>query len=696
MSGDKADDFGFGRDALALQPIASAPTHHHNNNTRLSTPSPPPPQHLHAPSSTPRNNDRRRPTLDDRRQPSIRLRRLGSASTLASQHTTATTDFAAKPSPDTSGRRRSSSEPQRPPWAAANANNPNTLSLPRGTTRPTSTHMPRLEEETGRPSTTIPPDVDIEQFAATGHPATFEEPMRPGLWKRASVAALQPFRRQPHPEDNDLEATPRRRPRRRTWANEYDSDLVDILDVVDPEVATLATLTNVQNSLFIPDLGSFLNRRPTYNLTREPTFFRDHPPPARAPSVKPPSIMTQNRIETDAADVEDRPGMDRTFTIASHLSDTEDHYAVLPHGLSLEGWSLAEKQELNDHVRHMLHSRRAAFKRGMKGFGQYVRRPLGLFVTVYATLVTLFGLAWVLFLIGWINVGGRQSYIINIIDNVLVALFAIIGDGLAPFRAVDTYHMIYIAHYHHLTWSLRKKRNLPKLKNENDLPVQPGIDADVETGSTAEATSVNETASALNADVKSDRSMSKDDEESVLTEEQQRKLKHHEDKFSKSHTFYKPHETETHHAFPLRLLVAVVVLLDCHSLLQIALGACTWSISYHVRPFALTTVILCCSLTCNITGGILISIGDRITRKKDVVERMFRQQLTEQAIHKMEKRRQKEGERNEELDKLVTDTPPDDTGKTPLNGTGLEPGSTPVQPKVLGAGVDAAEVVARL
>lgn len=316
---------------------------------------------------------------------------------------------------------------------------------------------------------------------------------------------------------------------------------------------------------------------------------------------------------------------------------------------------------------------------------------LGLFVTVYATLVTLFGLAWVLFLIGWINVGGRQSYIINVIDNVLVALFALIGDGLAPFRAVDTYHMIYIAHYHHLTWRLRKKRNLPKLKNENDLPVQPGIDADIETGSTAEA------ASALNADAKSNRSMSKDDfEESVLTAEQQRKLKHHEDKFSKSHTFYKPHETETHHAFPLRLLVAVVVLLDCHSLLQIALGTCTWSISYHVRPFALTTVILCFSLTCNITGGILISIGDRITRKKDVVERMFRQQLTEQAIHKMEKRRQKESERNEELDVVVSNSASESPGESALNGTGLEPGSHSVQPKVLGAGVDAAQLTHKL
>ncbi|KAI5246804.1 hypothetical protein E4T43_02380 [Aureobasidium subglaciale] len=687
MNGGNADGLGFGRDALALQPIASAPnyTSNHNNNRRMSSPSPPPPaSHQHAQPSTSRN-DRRRPTLEDRRQPSIRLRRLGSASTLASQHTTATTDFAQKAAVDTSGRRRSSSEPQRPPWIDSSSANNNSLSVPRGTARPISTHMPRLDEETGRPSMSVPRDVDIEQLAAAGYAADGETPARPGLWKRASVAALQPFRRQQNQEDDNPEASPRRRPRRGTWANEYDSDLVDILDVVDPEIATLATLTNVQNSLFIPDLGSFLNRRPTYNLTRDPTFSRDHNQPTKAPSVKPPSVMTQSRVETDADTVLERPGMDRTFTIASHLSETDDHYAVLPHGLSLEGWSLAEKEELNDHVRHMLHSRRAAFKRGMKGFGQYVRRPLGLFVTVYATLVTLFGLAWVLFLIGWINVGGRQSYLINIIDNVLVALFAIVGDGLAPFRAVDTYHMIYIAHYHHLTWRLRKKRNMPELKNENDLPVQPGIDADIESGSTAEAASINETAFALNADAKSNRSMSKDEsEESVLTKEQQRKLKHHEDKFSKSHTFYKPHETETHHAFPLRLLVAVVVLLDCHSLLQIALGTCTWAISYHVRPFALTTVILCFSITCNIAGGVIISIGDRITRKKDVVERMFRQQLTEQAIQKMEKRRQKESDRNEELDTVVTNHP--------LNGTGLEPGSNPVQPSMIGAGVDAAQL----
>lgn len=233
---------------------------------------------------------------------------------------------------------------------------------------------------------------------------------------------------------------------------------------------------------------------------------------------------------------------------------------------------------------------------------------------------------------GWINVGGRQLYVINVIDNVLVALFAIMGDGLAPFRAIDTYHMIYIAHYHHLTWKLRKERALPKLQNKNDLPSRREQDIDVEDMSAAKQQPM---------------------EFSVLTPLQQRKLEHHQNKFAKSHTFYKPHETQTHYAFPLRFLVAIVILLDFHSIFQIALGACTWGIDYRVRPFALTTVILCCSITCNITAGLLIMIGDRMTRKKDVVERLFRQQLTQEAMRKMEKRRKKEERRNAALERPV-------------------------------------------
>lgn len=192
------------------------------------------------------------------------------------------------------------------------------------------------------------------------------------------------------------------------------------------------------------------------------------------------------------------------------------------------------------------------------------------------------------------------------------------GIGFAPFRAVDTYHMIYIAHYHRLTWRLRKERALPELKDRNDLPEPPDNHRDVELGAEKDVEEL---------------------EEIVLTHEQQEKLEYHQAKFCSSHTFYKPHETSTHHAFSLSLLIAIVVLLDCHSLFQMALGGTTWGINYHHRPKALTAVILSCSISCNISAGITITIGDRKSRKKLVVEQMFRQGLTEEALAKLRKKK---------------------------------------------------------
>lgn len=218
--------------------------------------------------------------------------------------------------------------------------------------------------------------------------------------------------------------------------------------------------------------------------------------------------------------------------------------------------------------------------------------------------------------LGWINVGNRQAYFIEICDQVLTALFCVVGIGLAPFRIIDSYHMGFIAHFHYLTWRLRKKKNLPELKDPNELPEQPMTEqpgVDIEDNPTKQL------------------------EESVLTVEQQRKFLHHQKKFSRSHTFYKSHETFTHYAFPLKLLIAIVCLFDCHSMFQIALGGTTWGIYYRHRPKALTAVILACSISCNIAGGITISVGDKMTRKKLIIEQMFRQGLTQEAIRKVER-----------------------------------------------------------
>ncbi|KAK3387968.1 hypothetical protein B0H63DRAFT_392322 [Podospora didyma] len=405
----------------------------------------------------------------------------------------------------------------------------------------------------------------------------------------------------------------------------YDSRIVDFLDVIeDPEVATLSSITNIQNSLFVPSLGRWVNRRPTYDLSQVPTMPGAFP--ASAEDVT--RIQTQEEKEQDQiqqGDSEERPPVPHVHSLSSVL--TAPKYAELPNDASLEGWREEDIKLLNDHVRHMLHSRRSKIKQRFKGFLKYASHPLGLFVTVYATLITLFGLAWVLFLIGWIYVGDRQLYVINVIDNVLVALFAVVGDGLAPFRAVDTYHMIFVAHYHRKTWKMRQKLLLPKLQDHNDLPLGESSTSsdqtDLEAGKGVE---------------------NKDEFVPVLSDKEQAKLVHHQNKLSKSHTFYKPHETETHHAFPLRLLITVVVLLDLHSCLQICLGSVTWAIDYHVRSSALTTTILCLSITANCLAGVVISIGDRRTRKKDVLERLAKQELTSEAMKQVRKKKEKEGE----------------------------------------------------
>ena len=131
-------------------------------------------------------------------------------------------------------------------------------------------------------------------------------------------------------------------------------------------MSTLNTLNNVQNSLFVPDLGKYLNRRPTYTLTRYPTRATV----AIAPEL---SIPTE---EPELEEQEEDGGYPQRFmTVTSITSRLDDrHFAVLPHGKRLHGWSKEDSEELNDHVRHLLHSRKEKFKRSMKGFGQYVKR----------------------------------------------------------------------------------------------------------------------------------------------------------------------------------------------------------------------------------------------------------------------------------------------------------------------------------
>ena len=210
-------------------------------------------------------------------------------------------------------------------------------------------------------------------------------------------------------------------------------------------------------------------------------------------------------------------------------------------------------------------------------------------------------------------------------------MLVVFGIGLFPWRVVDTYHMIFVAHYQYKIWGVRRRRNLPELKDPNDLPeTNPKlVNADGQLDEEA-AAEMREKIAIDEAQIMV-----------VLRPEQQRKLKYHQEKLAKAHTFFKPHETLTHWAFSIKLLITIVVLLDFHSFFQMALGGTTWGIYYRHRSRVLTTVILACSITCNISSGILISIGDHRSRKKEVFEQMFRQARTDEAMHKIEKKKGK-------------------------------------------------------
>lgn len=143
----------------------------------------------------------------------------------------------------------------------------------------------------------------------------------------------------------------------------------------------------MQNSLFVPYLGRRYNRQPTYELSPS-TLDRDaldliETRRQDAKANLPETIDEENRTDASEAASEKaddgestHPALNRASTIKSTLSGMSEghHFAVLPHGVRLEGWTQQEKAELDDHVRHLLHSRRAGFKRSMRAFGKYVQK----------------------------------------------------------------------------------------------------------------------------------------------------------------------------------------------------------------------------------------------------------------------------------------------------------------------------------
>lgn len=176
----------------------------------------------------------------------------------------------------------------------------------------------------------------------------------------------------------------------------YDRQVIDLLDVISPEVSALSTLNDLQNSLFVPDLGRFVDRDRYKRLTdkhgrgipfdedddqRDPEsqkqngilsrFLHHKPTPShRAQKATDLSTPTPARPGTVA---EPDPDFDPTSDGASIVGRGE--HMLMPSGLvdDWDQWSDEDKRELDDYVRHMLHSKKWRLRRSLRGFRRYVR-----------------------------------------------------------------------------------------------------------------------------------------------------------------------------------------------------------------------------------------------------------------------------------------------------------------------------------
>lgn len=59
-----------------------------------------------------------------------------------------------------------------------------------------------------------------------------------------------------------------------------------------------------------------------------------------------------------------------------------------------------------------------------------------------------------------------------------------------------------------------------------------------------------------------------------------------------------------------------------------------WKIALLSASYVTNSGLTACSISSNITAGLIIAIGDRLSRKKDVLEKRMHQALTAEAIHR--------------------------------------------------------------
>ncbi|ORY34992.1 hypothetical protein BCR39DRAFT_515962 [Naematelia encephala] len=391
---------------------------------------------------------------------------------------------------------------------------------------------------------------------------------------------------------------------------ELDDGAVGVLDCLDPTVATMNHLQNVTNGIFAPHLPQLWSRRPAIVIPESdsedslaPLTGEPQTAAMTASTRRRTSTITRKRASTvsklfppTSAILGNAPSTpSATFpksAPAALITSTEEGEETEEDVESIE----VHDNELDKHVRHVLKSsKRAKVKQAAKGFWAFVKTPMGFIVAVYGFLCAFWGAGIVLFLVGWIHTSSkyRQDVWVEICSQVENGLFTVTGVGLIPWRVIDTYRMVIIWRLQRRTVTLRKAQGLPPIEDPNDLP-DPKDAADYV---------------------------------SVLSDKQQEQLRHQQEAFAKSQTWYKPHATETHTAFPISWALWNTLLMDGNSIFQCMLCGCMWGMDWHERPAWTTGCLIPCSFLCGMGAGILIWQGSVRTKKSAKVEDQLREAL---------------------------------------------------------------------
>lgn len=171
----------------------------------------------------------------------------------------------------------------------------------------------------------------------------------------------------------------------------YGNNVADLLDVLDPEVQALNTLGDIQNTWFIPNTGLF-DRTRKIQLTKPPSVpdtaipsrvnntYADVDAELSAIAEKdeskslPPVPAPPSPAEVDGQVKGPAQPVDTSVEkLAEHRVVRGEYFVLSSKIVDMSDWTEQEQADLDDYVRHLMHSRKEKLRRNRRAFGKYVR-----------------------------------------------------------------------------------------------------------------------------------------------------------------------------------------------------------------------------------------------------------------------------------------------------------------------------------